>query len=94
LHSNSQHFNYGCSKLTVDQTSGCSLKWPSAGYKLNRLVREEDIIKPDTVKLYFDENHIDVECFTKFDIPDYAIVTGTYTGYISRAIGDGLNVNV
>lgn len=93
LHINSSYFNYGCSKSTVDQ-SECKLKWPSVNYNLDRLVREEDIIKPDTVKLYFDENHIDVECFTKFDIPDYSIVTGTYTGYISRSINDSLNANV
>lgn len=90
LHINSSYFNYGCSKSAVDQ-SECKLKWPSVNYNLDRLVREEDIIKPDTVKLYFDENHIDVECFTN---PEYAIESGTYSGYITRKVDDNLNVSV
>lgn len=94
LHINSHYFNYGCSKSTVEQSSACSLKQPSANYTARRLVREEDIIKPDTVKLYFDENYINVECFIKFGVPNYSIVTGTYDEYITRSINDDLSVDV
>ena len=95
LHINSSHFNYACTKSTVEQTPGCSLKSPSLDYTAKRLVREEDIIKnTDTVTFYFDENYIDVECFTKSGIPEYAIVSGSYaTGYRPRTANDSLTVS-
>lgn len=49
------------SKSVVFSDSLCSLKSPSQEYVDNRLVREEDIIRPEQVSVYFDPRYLSIE---------------------------------
>lgn len=49
------------SKSVVFSDSQCSLKSPSQEYADNRLVREEDIIRPEQVSVYYDPRYLSIE---------------------------------
>ena len=70
--------------------SNCSLTGQSASYDSNRLIREEDIIAPSTVNVYYDPRYLIVEEFKTDGISKFPIMTGD-PGVPERTPGDELN---
>jgi hypothetical protein len=70
--------------------TNCSLTGESATYASNRLVREEDIVAPSTVNVYYDPRYLTVEEFKTDGISKFPIMTDD-PGVPERTPGDGLN---
>lgn len=68
----------------------CGLTGESAMYASNRLVREEDIVAPSTVSVYYDPRYLIVEEF-KTDAVFKASTTPVDPGVPERTPGDALN---
>lgn len=70
--------------------SNCSLTGQSASYDSNRLIREEDIIAPRTVLVYYDPRYLIVEEFKTDAVLKFPI-TSVNPGAPERTPGDELD---
>lgn len=70
--------------------SNCSLTGQSASYDSNRLIREEDIIAPSTVNVYYDPRYLIVEEFKTDAVLKFPI-TSVNPGAPERTPGDELD---
>lgn len=79
-------------KSVVFSESQCSLKSPSQEYVDNRLVREEDIIRPEQVSVYYDHRYLSIE-HVKTNGLDIA-PSQFIPEYIERFPGDNMSSEV
>lgn len=80
------------SKSVVFSDSLCSLKSPSQEYVDNRLVREEDIIRPEQVSVYFDSRYLSIEHIKTNGIE--ILPLQFIPEYIERLPGDSMSSEV
>lgn len=80
------------SKSGVFSDSLCSLKSPSKEYVDNRLVREEDIIRPEQVSVYFDPRYLSIDHVKTNGIEIVPI--SFIPEYIERLPGDAMSSEV
>jgi hypothetical protein len=80
------------SKSVVFSDSWCSLKSPSQEYDDDRLVREEDIIRPGQVSVYFDPRYLSIEHVKTNGLETLPV--SFIPEYIERLPGDAMSSEV
>lgn len=79
-------------KSVIFSESQCSLKSPSQEYVDNRLVREEDIIRPEQVSVYYDPRYLSIEHVKTNGIDPLPLKF--IPEYIERLPGDNMSSEV